>query len=77
MRARSASATVAECDLTTPDEADDPRLISIVGDRSDGGTAGSLVVVFPSREDSGPVRIQSRDSLRVGLVWSGCMTRWR
>ena len=57
MRARSASATVAECDLTTPDEADDARLVSMVGDRLDGDSAGGFVVVYPSREDSGPVTI--------------------
>lgn len=44
MRARSASATVAECDLTTPDEADDPRLMSMVVERSGGNSA-----VFKSR----------------------------
>ena len=57
MRARSASATVAECDLTTPDEADDPRLISMVGEKSGGDPADSIVVVYLSREDSGPVTI--------------------
>ena len=57
MRARSASATVAECDLTTPDEADEPRLMSMVGERSSGNSTGSRVVVCPSREDSGPVTI--------------------
>lgn len=57
MRARSASATVAECDLTTPDEADEPRLLSMVGGRLGGNSARSVVVVYPSREDSGPVTI--------------------
>lgn len=43
MRARSASAAVAECDLTTPVEADDSRLMSIVGGGLGGCLAGSLV----------------------------------
>ena len=71
MRARSASAAVADCDLTAPDEAADPRLMSMVGGGSGGYSAGGFVVVDPSREDSYPVKVQSRDSLRVGLIW--CM----
>jgi hypothetical protein len=46
MRARSASAAVAECDLTTPDEAEDARRMSMVGDRSGGDSAGGLVVWY-------------------------------